>query len=290
MIRNIDIVFRQLALPFHIAVAQFWTLLAVIAVACVAVAWFDINPVRIVIYGFVALALVGLVVSARQWGSGGLAGGITVTAVIGMIMMEPVFQRVLPKNLAYELTSAVPVDFRFRMVGKIVIGEAVNRSQDWLEHARVACQGYYDNGEPVEKPWMSAVAGFFWLPPGEGTGERRLSISIRDAHRYDLSRTRCRIDEARFRQSPPEVPSFSVEHVHGTGIARFHVTNDTGMAFTAVRFTCQQGQGVRVAFTTSPMFQKSQDYLLKPGRTIDLMSDRMFIELSACLIYSVDAR
>ncbi|WP_062208437.1 hypothetical protein [Aureimonas sp. AU12] len=289
MIRNIDIVFRLLALPFHIAVARFWTVLAVIAIGYVAVTWLNVEPVRIVIYGFVALAVVGFAVSAQQWDSGSLAGGIVITALIGVVMMEPVFDRVLPKNPTYEVTTAIPVDFRFRLTGETVMAEAINRSHDWLEHARVACQGYYGNGEPVEQPWMTAVAGFFWLPPGEGTGERRLSLSIRDTYRYDLARTQCQIAEARFRQSPVVVPSFSVEQISGSGLARFHVINDTSTAFTAVRFTCQQGQGVRATFTTSPMLQKSQDYLLKPGGTIDLVSDRMFTKLESCRIYSVDS-
>lgn len=290
MIRNIDIVFRQLALPFHIAVARFWTLLAVIAIGYIAVAWLDVEPVRIVIYGFVALAVVGFAVSAQQWGSGSLAGGIIITALIGVVMMEPVFDRVLPKNPTYEVTTAIPVDFRFRLTGETVMAEAINRGPYWLEHAGVACQGYYGNGKPVEQPWTTAIAGFFWLPPGESTGERRLSLSIPKAHRYDLTRTQCKIVAARFRQSPAVVPSFSVAHLRGSGLARFHVVNDTRATFTAVRFTCMQGQGIRVAFRTSPMFQKSQDCLLKPGGTIDLVSDRIFTELNACLIYSVDAQ
>jgi hypothetical protein len=245
--------------------------------------------VRVVFYGFIALVAVGLAVRAGQFGSTPLAFGIMGAAIFGMVLMEPVFQRVLPKNLGYELTTSIPVDFRFRIIGDTVIGKAVNRSRDWLEHAGVACQGYYGNGEPVEQPWMTAIAGFFWLPPGEGTGERRLSLSVPEAHRYDLARTQCEIVAAQFRQSPAVVPSFSVEHLRGSGLARFHVVNDTRTAFTAVRFTCQQGQGVRVTFTTSPMFQKSQGYLLMPGDTIDLVSYRIFTELAACRIYSVDS-
>ena len=284
-----DIVFRLLALPFHLAVAQFWMLLAIFSLGYLAVTWFDVHPVRIVFYGFIALAAGGLAVRASQFGSMPLAFGFMGAAVIGMYLLEPVFQTTLPKNPAYRISQAFPLDFHFEMRGNKAVGSAVNHSRDWFENALVECQGFYRDGNPVEQPWRKSIGGFSWLPPGETTGPRELFQRTYDAERYDLSRTRCRVAHADFREAPEALPTFTYSVLPDTGHVRFRVTNDTALTLTAMRFSCMQDNDFRVTFLTKPMFQAALDFKLEPDDTIELISERMSAEIRECLINSVDA-
>lgn len=291
MIRNIDLVFRLLTLPFAVAAAQTWTLIAAIAVSYLAVSWVDVDLSRMLIYGFVAVVAAGLAGALSHLGSTGMALGVLVLAGYLLLAAEPAFERVLPKNEGYRVTANIPISLTSVMTATETIAVGLrNDSVDWMEHALVECRGTYLDGTPAERPWRKGISAGHWLPPGGTISERRIvNLMPNEAQRYDLSRTNCRIFQADFRRTPLVAPSFTFAMLPKSGLLKFSITNDTPSVLTAVRFSCAQSGDIRVTFLTRPLFHESLDYRLQPGSSMELVSERMFTEVHDCLIYSVDA-
>lgn len=291
MIRNIDLVFRLLTLPFAMAAAQTWVLIAAIALSYLAVTWFDVDPSRLLIYCFVAVVAAGLAGALSHLGSKSMAVGALVLAGLLLWAAEPAFDRVLPKNDGYRVIADIPISLTLVETGRQTVAVGFrNDSADWMEHVLVECRGTYLNGSPAERPWRKGISAGHWLPPGATVNERRVvNLMPNEAQRFDLPRTSCKIVQADFRISPPAVPSFIYVELPHSGIGTFSVTNHTQRTLTAIRFSCAQRGDLRVSVLTRPRFSEALSYELKPGGSLELVSEAMTTGYTDCGIYSVDA-
>ncbi|MEF2554340.1 hypothetical protein VQ042_23995 [Aurantimonas sp. A2-1-M11] len=288
MNRNADLVLRVLAFPIVMAITQLRVLGLVGGTAFLLLAHTDVEPVRIIIYGFVAVAAIMLATALSHFGGGLLGGVVIVVAVIVMWKSEVIFDRVIPTSDRIHLTENIPVSIRHSVSGDAIVVSIINNSSDWLEATGVVCQGYFADGSPMERPWTKTVSWGHWLAPGEEIERAQIaSVYPDDPSRYDLDRTTCRVVHADFRRMPAFIPSIEFEPQSGSGHSLFHVTNDNSVTICRLWFSCIGSNRFRESISTRPAYSEELDYQIEPGGTLTLMTSDARYGLTSCRVYAV---
>jgi hypothetical protein len=285
--RNADLVLRVLAFPIVMAIAQLRVLGLVGGAALLLLAYTDVEPVRIIIYGFVAVAAIMLATALSHFGGGLLGIVVIVLAVIAMWKSELIFDRVIPTSDQIHLTENIPVLITRSVSGDTIAVSIINDSPDWLEATGVACQGYFADGTPLIRSWTKTVSWGHWLAPGEEIPRAEIaSIYPDDPSRYDLTRTACSVAHADFRRMPPFIPSIAFEP-SDSGHSLFHVTNDTPVTIDRLWFSCVGSNRARENISTRPAYSEELDYRITPGGTLTLMTSDRRYGLTRCRVYAV---
>ncbi|MCC4298320.1 hypothetical protein [Aurantimonas coralicida] len=288
MNRNADLVFEVLAFPIVMAVAQFRVLALIGGSAFLLLAYTDVEPVRVIIYGFISGSAIMLAIALTHFGGGFLGAVVIALAVVAMWKSEVIFNRVIPTSERIRLTAKIPIAIKQSVSGGIITVSISNESVHWLQSASIACQAFYANGHPVESLWTKTVSWGHWLAPGEGIARAEIAnIYPNDPNRYDLSRTICSVAHADFRRMPPFIPSVRFEARH-SGHNLFHITNDTPIAIRRLWFSCVGSNRFREAISTRPAYTENLDYQIAPGGSLTLMTSDRRYELTGCRIYAVE--
>ncbi|MEF2554275.1 hypothetical protein VQ042_23630 [Aurantimonas sp. A2-1-M11] len=281
---NADLVLRVLAFPIVMAIAQLRVLGLVGGAAFLLLTYTDVEPVRIIIYGVVAIATIMLATALSHFG-GGLLGVVgIVLAVIAMWKSEVIFDRVIPTSDRIHLTENIPVQIAPSISRDTVSVSIANDSPDWLEATGVA----FADGSPMERPWTKTVSWGHWLAPGEEIQRAEIaSVYPDDPGRYDLHRTTCTVAHADFRRMPAFIPSIEFEPQRSSGHSLFHVTNDTPVTIGRLWFSCVGSNRFRESIQTRPAYSNDLDYQIELGGTLTLMTSDARYGLTSCRVYAV---
>ena len=288
MKRNADLVFELLAFPIVMAVAQFRVLGLMGGLAFLLLAFTDVEPVRVIIYGFISGSAIMLAIALTHFGGGFLGAVVIALAMIAMWKSEVIFDRVIPTSERIRLTANVPVAIEQSVSGGIITVSISNESVHWLQSASIACQAFYADGNPVESLWTKTVSWGHWLASGEGIARAEIAnIYPNDPERYDLSRTICSVAHADFRRMPPFIPSVRFEP-RDSGHDLLHITNDTPVAIRRLWFSCVGSNRFREAISTRPAYTGDLDYQIAPGGALTLMTSDRRYDLTSCRVYAVE--
>ena len=288
MKRNADLVFEVLAFPIVMAVAQFRVLGLIGGSAFLLLAYTDVEPVRVIIYGFISGSAIMLAIALTHFGGGFLGAVVIALAVIAMWKSEVIFDRVIPTSERIRMAENIPVAIAQSVSGSIITVSLRNESVHWLQSASIACQAFYANGHPVESLWTKTVSWGHWLAPGEGIARAEITnIYPNDPDRYDLSRTVCSVAHADFRRVPAFIPSVRIEP-RDTGHNLLHITNDTPVAIRRLWFSCIGSNRFREAIPTRPAYTEDLNYQIAAGGNLTLMTSDRRYGLTHCRIYAVE--
>ncbi|MDY8110782.1 hypothetical protein U0C82_16700 [Fulvimarina sp. 2208YS6-2-32] len=290
MTRNLDLIIRAASLPIVLAFSQARMFGLFLSVAILALAFTDVEIVRVVVYGIIALIASNIATIAAHWGSRFLAITIVVGALFAAWEAEYIFRMVIPTAESVRITDNVPISLSQSISGNTVRVSFTNLSAMWLESLRIECQGYYRDGTPREKPWGRNGAGIgHWLAPGDSVNSVRVfEARFDDVDRYDLNRSECRVAHADFRRMPEQLPRLETETTE-TGRLRFVVTNTTDYAIDGIWISCMTRDGFRTTVPVEPAYQSALHFTIALGSSITLMPTTARFGLQDCRIYALRA-
>jgi hypothetical protein len=270
------------------AVAQFRVLGLIGGSAFLLLAYTNVEPVRVIIYGFISGSAIMLAIALTHFGGGFLGTVVIALAVIAMWKSEVIFDRVIPTSERIRLTANVPIAVKQSISGGIITVSIRNESVHWLQSASIACQAFYADGHPVESLWTKTVSWGHWLAPGERISRAEIAnVYPNDPERYDLRRTICSVAHADFQRMPAFIPSIRFEP-RDSGHNLLHITNDTPIAIRRLWFSCVGGNRFREAISTKPAYSGDENYQIEPGGNLTLMTSDRRYGLTHCRIYAVE--
>jgi hypothetical protein len=175
-------------------------------------------------------------------------------------------------------------------------GEITNQhKRDWLYQAEVQCRMVYGNGKPSDTVYSIGMgAGASWLAAGE-----RHSQMLIDGHGnfvapgMDVSRTQCNVVNAQMYKDPAVKPQFTQRVDPRSHKWLFEVSNNRSQSLRAVKFSCwaaRMGRQHKVDLIGRPLYEDSQNYIVKPGESVVLYVDQSadVFDLQGCEIKDVD--